>query len=204
MEMAVDPGDAVKGRGPADQKELTKLHLGCLTNVIPGWDNLDIVEGEGVIFCDLRNDLPYADASVSRVFSEHLIEHLTKEVGVHLLTECFRVLVPGGCMRIGWPDLARLLRAYVIRRRAYRRFVMPYFTANVLGTWDEVLSDCLFDWDHRYAYTSRHLAMILRRIGFSEIRRRRFMESGYGIVYDVRNDPATSYLEALKPAQDSG
>jgi predicted SAM-dependent methyltransferase len=176
-----------------------KVHLGPGSNVLPGWDNLDLVEGEGIITHDLRVGLPYPDGSVSHIFSEHVIEHFTKADGYRLLCECYRVLQPTGCIRVGWPDLTKLLSAYLLRSRRYKRFITPYLEGNLFDTWDELFSDCLFDWEHRYAYTRKHLAMLLARIGFIDIRTRRFMESACGIYNDVRNDPATTYLEATKP-----
>jgi predicted SAM-dependent methyltransferase len=175
-----------------------RVHLGPGPNIIPGWDNLDIEEGDGIILHDLRTGLPYPDNSVQQIFSEHVIEHFTKAEGQSLLEECYRALAPGGQMRVGWPDLTKLLRAYIFRGRKYKAFVNPHLHP-LFDTWDERLSDCLFSWDHRYAYTKRHLMMLLGHIGFIDIRECGVNQSGFGIQFDTRDDPATTFLETVKP-----
>ena len=177
---------------------MVKLHLGSGTNVLKGWDNLDIEKREGAIYCDLTKDLPYADNSVDLIFSEHVIEHFQKLDGSHLIEECFRVLKPGGGFRIGWPDLARLMKAYMLRQQKYKKYVTPAIETHLFNTWDEMFSDCLFSWEHRYAYTANHMRMILQKTGFKDVHKKQFMKSDYGILQDVRNDPATTYLEATK------
>lgn len=178
---------------------MKRIHLGAGTNVIAGWDNLDLDAGPGIVVHDLTHGLPYADSSVESILSEHVIEHFTKEAGYTLLEECHRVLVPGGGFRVGWPDLAKLMRAHLFRSRRYKEFVTPYFDVpHLFGTWDEVFSDCLFAWEHRYAYTKRQLTQTLQRVGFTSVSEKGFMKSDYGIEHDVRDDPATTYLEATR------
>ncbi|GAI97240.1 unnamed protein product, partial [marine sediment metagenome] len=53
---------------------------------------------------DLRNPLPLPDGSVTRIHSEDFIEHISVSEIKVLLVECFRLLKPGGMMRIGVPD----------------------------------------------------------------------------------------------------
>ena len=186
-----------------DKKALSdskKIHLGCGSNFIHGWDNIDIVMGDGIIVHDLRESLPYKSEIIGTIFMEHVIEHLDKDHGYKLLSDCFRILRSGGVMRIGWPDLSRLIKAYVLRRRNYKDFVIPFLNdINKTGTWDEILSDCLFSWDHKYAYTKKFMSILLTEVGFVVIREKGFRESDYGIIHDQRNDPATTYLEVIKP-----
>ena len=145
------PGQA---NGQKSIVRFKKIHLGCGSNFIHGWDNIDIVMGDGIIVHDLRESLPYKSEIIGTIFMEHVIEHLDKDHGYKLLSDCFRILRSGGVMRIGWPDLSRLIKAYVLRRRNYKDFVIPFLNdINKTGTWDEILSDCLFSWDHKYAYT---------------------------------------------------
>jgi hypothetical protein len=104
-------------------------------------------------------------------------------------------------MRIGWPDFAKLLGAYRSKDPAYRDFVLSRFEHNVYGEfWDEILSDGLFDWEHRYAYTEAHLTRILEDIGFAGVAAHAVGESPAGISLDTRDDPATTFLEATKSA----
>ena len=80
---------------------------------MPGWNNLDLRPRNGVIACDLTKPLPYPDNSVSYVFSEHFIEHLDEVDGFHLIKESYRVMAPGGVIRIACPDLRKYVEAYL-------------------------------------------------------------------------------------------
>jgi predicted SAM-dependent methyltransferase len=62
---------------------------------------------------DCRRDLPFADASATVIFTEHFFEHIDycEEVLV-FLSECWRVLEPGGVIRIAVPDAEKYIRAY--------------------------------------------------------------------------------------------
>jgi len=53
---------------------------------------------------DLRKPIPLPDNSVNRILSEDFLEHIKAEGIKALLFECFRLLKPGGMMRIGVPD----------------------------------------------------------------------------------------------------
>ena len=95
-----------------------------------GWLNIDqAFEGEGMRERQLATDdkgahnmvlrigaetvLPFADESVHLVYAEHVLEHmLPGRGGLRLLHEAYRVLVPGGVLRIATPDLALYMCGY--------------------------------------------------------------------------------------------
>lgn len=53
---------------------------------------------------DLTKPIPLPDSSVARIHTEDFLEHINVEQIKTLLAECFRLLRPGGMMRIGVPD----------------------------------------------------------------------------------------------------
>ena len=65
---------------------------------------------------DIQNGLPFPNSSIESVFSEHLVEHLNPNVLVDLLREVWRILLPGGILRISTPDLEKYLHGYVEER----------------------------------------------------------------------------------------
>lgn len=83
------------------------LNLGSGGAHIIGWQNIDIVKTEGVtdIVCDLTHCIPFANDSCQLIYSEHLLEHFDVKQGVDFLHECWRVLIPGGTIRISVPDV---------------------------------------------------------------------------------------------------
>lgn len=189
----------------AKQTKPIKLHLGCGTNIAKGWTNVDNnpdykIKQPGLYRkWDLRKPLPYKQDSVEKIFHEHFIEHLTKPQAEAFLRDCYKVLKPGGVMRIGWPDTTKLIRAYTLRDKKYFDYISKNINYGmVLGTWDELLVDFFYSWDHKYGYTRSHLKKLLHYIGFKDIKFKKYMHSGHGFDIDMRNDPATTYIEVVK------
>lgn len=75
------------------------------------------VDFEPIDLCVPELRLPIADGQVSLIYCSHTLEHLEEAAAVRFLGECFRVLEPGGVMRIAIPStdtdhaFARLLSA---------------------------------------------------------------------------------------------
>jgi predicted SAM-dependent methyltransferase len=93
---------------------LKMLNLGCGAKCHPAWINLDFVAfGPGVLTCDLREPLPFADASFDVVYHSHVLEHFTPEEAENFTGEAVRVLKPGGWMRIAVPDLESITSLYL-------------------------------------------------------------------------------------------
>ena len=78
-----------------------RLNLGCSDHLLDGWVNVDLAPAEGVTVADLREPWPWADGSVERVLALDVIEHLPDKI--HTMNELWRVLVPGGRVRIEVP-----------------------------------------------------------------------------------------------------
>jgi hypothetical protein len=77
-----------------------RLNLGCGAQPEPGWVNLDVVKLPGV---DVVHDLdevpwPFQDGVASEVKGEDVFEHVADPLA--FMAECWRVLVPGGSLRL--------------------------------------------------------------------------------------------------------
>src|ERR1700737_1488969 len=60
---------------------MTRLHIGCGQEAIPGWINIDNRELPGVDrVLDVRQGLPFQN--VSAIYAEHFLEHLALEDGL--------------------------------------------------------------------------------------------------------------------------
>ena len=78
------------------------------------WRNLDVNPYVGgVESWKASEGIPAPSQSVDVVYHSHLLEHLQQEEGEDLIQECFRVLKPGGILRIVVPDLERICRDYL-------------------------------------------------------------------------------------------
>lgn len=75
---------------------LNKLNFCCGANHLDGWINADIE-------CDIRKPLPHPDNSAQFIFCEHGAEHVSHREAWLFFAECWRVLAPGGVVRIAIP-----------------------------------------------------------------------------------------------------
>lgn len=92
------------------QTDEPKLHLGCGDCLLEGWLNSDLFPcSPRVLRLDATRPFPFASNTFAYAYSEHLIGLLATRQAKRMLRECFRVLAPGGKVRICTPDLAFLI-----------------------------------------------------------------------------------------------
>lgn len=90
-----------------------KLHIGCGDNLLDGWLNSDLhPRSKGILRLDATRPFPLADDTFTYAYSEHLLGSITFRETMTMLSECFRVLAPGGKLRITTFDLAFLIDLY--------------------------------------------------------------------------------------------
>ena len=90
------------------------VNLGCGSHYHPDWINIDLVSGNpDVITHDLSQGIPLPDTSCDVVYHSHVLEHFRREDVLPFMQECYRVLKPGGIIRIATPDLERICRVYL-------------------------------------------------------------------------------------------
>jgi len=168
----------------------------------PGWISVDSRirwERDGLVG-DLRRALPLTDGSVRSLFTEHVLEHLSYPEPAHrLLRECFRVLEPGGRLRLIVPDAELYLRAYCENRRDFLAQVGEGQELK-LAVVNRVFREKGF---HKYAYDFEMLKTALEACGFGEVRRSGFHESRDPEL-NLDLDQATRkllslYVEAVRP-----
>lgn len=94
------------------------LNLGCGSRYHPEWLNIDLhAVARGVISHDLSRGVPLRDDSCDVVYHSHLLEHLRRSDALFLLRECYRVLKPGGILRVAVPDLEQICLLYLEKLR---------------------------------------------------------------------------------------
>jgi len=170
------------------QSKIRKVHIGCGSNLLPGWLNCDIDQcSSEVIFLDARRKLPFPNESVHYVFAEHFIEHLDRQQGLCFLKECYRVLVAGGILRLSTPDLQKLMLIYFgqndeVRQSdaldRHRKQNLPYPEIHPV-TPCSYFNDKMRLWGHRFIYDKSHLFGSLKEAGFQSV-----IEVSFGISED--------------------
>lgn len=79
------------------------------------WVNCDFSpSSKDVTKVDLNAKLPYESNFFDLVYSSHFIEHISREKIEYFLNECYRVLKPGGIIRIVTPDFENIVSEYLL------------------------------------------------------------------------------------------
>ncbi len=137
---------------------------------------------------DLSYGLPFTDGVVDFVYSSHLIEHLFRKDAARLFKEIYRVLKPGGVVRISVPDLEYAVALYQSGDK--EKMLASYFF---------VEDDNSYYARHKFMYDFKMLAEALHRESFQDIRRCNFREGRVPDLAILDNRPDESlFIEAIK------
>ena len=91
-----------------------KLHLGCYQKKIHGYVNVDIrPEVQPDLVDDVFTLEKVKDESADVIYACHVLEHATRSTALLALTRWYRVLKPGGTLRIAVPDMRAVCEYYV-------------------------------------------------------------------------------------------
>ena len=94
--------------------ELPYINLGCGTTFHKDWTNVDFVShSEFVMSHNLLNGIPFSDNSFEFVYHSHVLEHMPKKYAPEFIGECYRILKPGGIIRVAIPDLEQIAKNYI-------------------------------------------------------------------------------------------
>jgi predicted SAM-dependent methyltransferase len=93
--------------------------------------------------------------------AEHLIEHVTQHEAYRFLCECHRMLIPGGIVRIVFPDVKRIL---VNCDDSYRVFVKKHH--KVEATTKNAVEQIIFNFQHQSFWTVDSMETTMRIAGF--------------------------------------
>jgi len=152
-----------------------KLQVGCGGQLRPDWLNANFESWRnGTIFLDATKPFPIEDGQFDFVFSEHMIEHITHEQGMHMLSECLRVLKPGGVIRLSTPDLQFLIALYGVQKtaveEAYVQWASKSLPTIIEGCEDTfVINNFVRDWGHQFIYDEKTLSASLEHVGFGDV-----------------------------------
>lgn len=178
-----------------------KLHLGSGGNILPGWLNIDSWPQKAPPGTFLKHDLGVGlppsvpDASVGFIFTEHFLEHLTREQGVVLLRDCHRKLKPGGVIRIVVPSLEYVVQKYIAKD--------IYWGGP--GGWQPptpciMLNQAMRSWGHSFLYDAPELERVLQESGFTAIKQVAWRKSEHPELHalEVRPEFGDLRFEATK------
>jgi SAM-dependent methyltransferase len=170
---------------------MLKLNLGCGPQVVDGWVNVDYALGARLATIpvlstalrrtkmfrvdwdpkihihDLTKPLPWKDGSVDACYTSHTVEHMSREQGASLVREAFRVLKPGGVLRVIVPDLVPIVDRYRNGQVAADHVVEQLGV--LYGTDKQGLRRVLaplIEFPHKCMYDTAAMVRLLSSVGF--------------------------------------
>lgn len=153
-----------------------KLNVGSGGVDIPGYTNIDIEDGIEM------SRLPYPNDSVDEVYASHVLEHVPHRQCGPTLKEWFRVLKPGGTLKVAVPTLELIDKAMANPNTP--RYMRDDWTFGGHMTQHDV---------HHQHFTQAKLEMVLKQAGF---RNPRHFEA---FANDCSRAEVSLNMEAHKP-----
>lgn len=216
-------------------KKLIKVNLGCGPVGIKGWINYDSgvlpllskypktrhlictlgllpknydVAWSKIELLDIRNTFPLDESSVDYIYCSQVLEHFERYEALGILSESFRILKPGGVMRISVPDIAKMLTIYqemsiISPDLAAKEINRIWWGYEKDGPAPSIFSKIskMFIRDHQWHYDQRSMKEILREVGFSKIK---FLGFRKGVTHELKkleldiHRKHSLYVEATK------
>ena len=162
-----------------------------------------------VRYGDICRGLPVADGSCRGLYASHVLEHLTLEDLRWALRESFRMLEPGGVLRVVVPDLELYARRYVSALDQGEVEACSNFMRRTgLGQGNRrmspmrVLRDFIGGSHHRWMWDYPGLKGELEKVGFVDVRRAQFNDSEdemFKLVEDQSRFVDACAVEARRP-----
>lgn len=204
-------GAKLEGKPATTSAKGLKLNIGSFTVMIPGFMNIDILDlskyakEKGFNFqqVDVRKGIPFEDSSVEQINCSHLLEHFEIETeGKPFLRECRRVLKQNGILRIGVPDLRKIINTYlkgemdkVYRSKSLNHPAQPEEYLKSPSQADKFWR--ILTSDHKTCYDLDALKKILSLAGFQDVKE---------VPYDKELDmfPELSLYVSATKTQETG
>jgi ubiquinone/menaquinone biosynthesis C-methylase UbiE len=216
-----------------------KLNLGCGAVRPNGWVNVDSslnaylqklpggkfiasklgmvqYDSNNVTYMNLNKPWKIKSNSADIVYASHLFEHLSLKSAKLFMNESYRVLKPGGIIRIVVPDLYKICKKYISEYEQTEGFantteyIMWAINMHREGQYPNVkgFKKIILEWQgyphqHKFMYDEKSLGKIFADQGFTQIKSKVYGESDYiKEIKDVeggKESYLSVYLEAKKP-----
>lgn len=140
-----------------------KLHLGCGGKFIAGFLHVDVMPLPHIDITALAEDLYFLpDDCVHLIYAAHILEHYNRKQYLEVLYEWYRVLAPGGVLRLAVPDFAACAKLY------YEQGLKDGLT----GLTGLIVGGQRNDYDyHKMVFDEPFLTARLKEVGFVEVRK---------------------------------
>jgi predicted SAM-dependent methyltransferase len=180
-------------------KNKVLLNVGCGPFPKPEFINLDYFWTPKIDICwDIASKpYPLPDNSIEGIFTEHCLEHIPFVKCAENIKEFYRLLKPGGIVRIVVPD-GELYCDLFQKRKTDKTIILPY------GQNEETamisINRIFRIHGHLFIYDFETLQLLLRKAGFEKISKQKFGQGrDQRLVIDQEERAIESlYVEAIK------
>ena len=150
-----------------DQKQKL-VYVGCGHHRMKGFVHAEISiskdkSGPPEILADMTERIPLDNDSVDLVFSRATLEHLTYRELINHFLECFRILKPGGYVRMVVPSFDMIIKEY--KEKIYWPDFEKHPDFPNENYVDTFISTILYH-DHYYLHNFNTLSRALEKTGF--------------------------------------
>ncbi len=180
-------------------KTKSLLNVGCGPYSLPNFINLDYGWEPRIDICwDIsKKPYPLPGNSLEGIFTEHCLEHISFDSCLKNLKEFYRLLKPGGTLRVIVPDGEIYCDLYN-RRKVNAAIVLPYGEKEETGMIS--INRIFRSHGHLFIYDYETFELLLKKAGFIKIQK-----TGFGIGNDNRllidrleRKVESLYVEAVK------
>ncbi len=148
-----------------------------------------------IIHHDLTHSIPFGDRIIPAVYSSHFFEHLKKKEAERVAQECFRVMKPGGRIRICVPSLTEEVGKIKEAVRSYEKGdltnIQKFVTQRAFGYQSAY-------GNHQWMYDFKEMQSLLSSAGFTDIREKEFRKGDMEDV-EMLDTRGGLHVEAIKP-----
>lgn len=138
-----------------------KINLGSWHRNIPGFINVDLCDMPHIHHKSSINSLPFfLDNSTQLIYCSHALEYFDRNEAKIALKEWFRILEPGGILRLAVPDFNSLLKVYK-ETDDLNKIIGPLFGKMQINT--KSGEEMLY---HKTTYDKKSLSELLEECGF--------------------------------------
>jgi predicted SAM-dependent methyltransferase len=164
--------------------DVRKLQIGTHVAPLAGWLNSDLypktfnsltldAAKRFQVTMDAAKRFPLPDQSFDYVFSEHQMEHIRHQGAISMIAECYRILKPGGKVRIAVPSLDRLIELLGARTALHDRYMRHKTDLCYPGAKPNpcfAFNAAFMNWGHCFIYDRETLRMMMGNAGFTDVR----------------------------------